>query len=269
MNGSLEKISKNVRKDIINMTYNVGSLGAHIGGSLSLVEIMTVLYSKANINRYNIDDELRDRIILSKGHGVIAQYAIMKQIGVLSEEDLSSFKKNDSLLSAHPCINRPKGIEFSSGSLGLGLSLGVGVCLALKRKKNNKSKVYVILGDGECNEGSIWEAAMSASHFKLNNLVAIIDKNGLQYDGNTEDIMMLGALEEKFKSFGWEVVSVNGHSCEELLRAFDTKADKPLAIIANTVKGHGVSFIENNHAWHNHRLSKEQYLQAIREQELI
>ncbi len=264
-----QNIVKEVRKDIITMTYNVGSLGAHIGGSLSLAEIMAVLYLKANINKNNLQDESRDRIILSKGHGVIAQYAAMKQIGIINKEDILTFKKNNSILTAHPSLNSSIGIEFSSGSLGMGLSLGVGVCLALKRKNNKKSKVYVILGDGECNEGSIWEACASASHYNLKNLVAIIDKNNLQYDGATEDVLSMASLEEKFKSFGWDTISIDGHNCNEIYNAIKLEIKKPLAIIANTIKGNGVSFIANDYTWHNHRLTKEQYAQAIKEQELI
>ena len=265
---SLEKKVLETRKDIIKMTYNAGIIGAHIGGSLSLAEIMTVLYSKTNINKDILCAEERDRIILSKGHGVIAQYAAMKQAGILTEDLLVTFKKNGSLLSAHPSMNRPKGIEFSSGSLGQGLSLGVGVCLALKRKNNYKSKVFVILGDGECDEGSVWESVMSAAHFILNNLVAIVDKNNLQYDGKTDNVMSLGSLEDKFRSFGWDVCSINGHSCSEIINAINIKHDKPLAIIANTIKGNGVSFIANDYTWHNHRLKLEEYEQAMKEQEV-
>ena len=263
----LEKISTEIRKDIIRMTYNTGLVGAHIGGSLSLAEIMAVLYSKANINKDNLNNENRDRIILSKGHGVIAQYAAMKQVGIITYEDILTFKKNDSLLSAHPSMNRPQGIEFSSGSLGQGLSLGVGVCLALKRKNNLTSKVFVILGDGECNEGSVWEAVMSAAHYNLNNLIVIVDKNKFQYDGNTFDIMNMDNLEGKFKSFNWDVVTVNGHNCNEIFGAINKVHYKPLAIIADTVKGKGVSFIENDYKWHNHRLTDVQYEQAMKEQE--
>ena len=266
---SMEQSAIEIRKDIIKMTYNTGFMGAHIGGSLSLAEIMAVLYSKANINKVNIVNEDRDRIILSKGHGVIAQYAAMKQAGILSDDDLLTFKQNDSLLSAHPSLNRLLGIEFSSGSLGQGLSLGVGVSLALKKKKNLTSKVYVILGDGECDEGSVWEAAMSAAQYKLNNLIAIIDKNQLQYDGKTTDVMNIDNLADKFKSFNWETITVNGHSCDEIAKAIISEHTLPLAIIANTIKGNGVSFMSGDYTWHNHRLTEEQYIQALEEQETI
>lgn len=265
----IKKIAVEVRKSVLKMTYEVGAVGAHIGGSLSLVEIMSVLYTFCNINKNNLNKEDRDRIILSKGHGVIAQYAAMKEVGILDEKLLSTFKKNGSILSAHPSMNNGIGIEFSSGSLGQGLSLGVGVALALKRKLNNKSKVYVIVGDGECNEGSIWEAAMSASHFKLDNLVLIIDKNNLQYDGNTQDVMSMNSLEAKFNSFGFETVSIDGHNCLQIINAVNKKSTKPIAIIANTIKGKGVSFIEGDYKWHNHRLTQEQYEIALQELEGI
>ncbi len=191
----LKNLSKRIRKDILQMGLNVGIQGSHLGGSLSLVEIMSVLYSD-NFNLKKTDDANRDRMILSKGHGVMAQYAAMKEVGLLNE-DLSTFKQNGSKLSAHPSlIHKLEGIEFASGSLGQGFSQGIGVALALKKKNNTKSKVFVILGDGECNEGSIWEAALSAAHFKLNNIIVIVDKNGLQYDGQTSEVMSLESLED-------------------------------------------------------------------------
>ncbi len=268
MNDNLRTISKKIRKDILLMGLNTGNQGSHLGGSLSLVEIMAVLYTKV-LNLEGFNSENRDRVILSKGHGVMAQYAAMKENNLL-DEDLLTFKQDGSKLSAHPSLlhNLP-GIEFASGSLGQGLSLGVGVALGLRRKKNNKSKVYVILGDGECNEGSVWEAAMSAAHFKLDNLIVIVDKNGLQYDGKTDDVMSLGSLDKKFISFGFKALTVDGHDEEELLNALNiSHENQPIAIIANTIKGKGVSFIENDKTWHNKRLTKEQYEQAIAEVEL-
>lgn len=264
----LRTISKRIRKDILLMGLNTGNQGSHLGGSLSLVEIMAVLYSRV-LNLEDFNSESRDRVILSKGHGVMAQYAAMKENNLL-EEDLLTFKQDGSKLPAHPSLlhNLP-GIEFATGSLGQGLSLGVGVALGLKRKKNDKSKVYVVLGDGECNEGSVWEAAMSAAHYKLDNLVVIVDKNGLQYDGKTEDVMSMGFLDKKFIAFGFKAVSVDGHNEEEILNALSISHDnQPIAIIANTIKGKGVSFIENDKTWHNKRLTKEQYEQAIAEVEL-
>jgi transketolase len=258
--------SKQMRIDVIRMTRHSGNIGAHIGGSLSMIEIMAVLYN--GVIKFKKDDttwEGRDRFILSKGHGVMAQYAAMKSIGLLSDDDLMTFKNNETRLYAHPSMNLQIGIEFSSGSLGQGLSLGVGTALALRKKNNYSSHVYVLVGDGECNEGQIWEAAMAASHFKLNNLTVIVDKNKLQYDGETADVMNMDNFAAKWSAFGFETLTVDGHSVEQLLVAFRTGTNKPKAIIAETVKGKGVSFMENNPAWHNNRLTEDQYKQAMAE----
>lgn len=260
--------ARRIRQDIIRMTHHAGSVGAHIGGSLSLVEVMAVLYSGTmRCNPDDFGDEMRDRLILSKGHGVMAQYAAMKDAGLISEEDLLSFKADGSPFSAHPSMNMRYGIEFSSGSLGQGLSLGVGVCLALKRKGNHSSKAYVVLGDGECDEGQIWEAASSASHYGLANLVVIVDCNHLQYDGPTETVMDKAALADRWRAFGWTVREVDGHRPEELICALETPHEVPLAVIAHTVKGKGVSFMEGVASWHNGRLNDEQFEQAMAEQE--
>lgn len=256
--------SSQMRIDVIRMTKQTGNTGAHAGGSLSMVEIMAVLYNA--VMKYKISNtrwEERDRFILSKGHGVIAQYAAMKSIGILTDEELMTFKKNETRLYAHPSMNMDIGIEFSSGSLGQGLSLGVGTALALKRKLNYDSRVFVLLGDGECNEGQIWEAAASASHFKLNNLTVIIDKNKLQYDGETTLVLNMDNIEDKWKAFGFTCVVVDGHSVEQLIEAFNVVSDKPITIVAETIKGKGITFMENNPEWHNNRLSDEQYKQAM------
>lgn len=259
-----KKTAQNIRIDAVELTYKMGAVGAHIGGGLSLAEVMAVLYMAVlNIDPNDLNNENRDRLIFSKGHGTLALYPAMKYAGILTQEELNTYKKTDTFLSAHPTMNPDKGIEFSSGSLGQGLSLGVGSCLALKRKGNEKSCVYVILGDGECNEGSVWEAAQSAAHFGCLNLIAVIDCNGLQYDGATETIMGGGALFNKWKSFGWEAVEVDGHDVSQLLKAFHTPHEKPLAILAHTVKGKGVSYMENNPVWHNHSLNDSQYEKAL------
>ncbi len=257
----LNNISKQIRCDLIEMTYNTGYQGAHIAGSLSLVEILTALYFNIlNFDPKNPDNENRDRFILSKGHGVMTQYAIFKQIGLITKEELLTYKKNNSLLSAHPCMNKDLGIEFSSGSLGQGLSLAVGCALALKHNKNLTSKVYVLLGDGECNEGSVWESAMSASHYNLDNLIVIIDRNFLQYDDKTENIIKLEPFKNKWESFGFITTCTDGHNIEELIKAFQTQhKQKPLCIIANTIKGKGISFMENEAKWHNGVLTKDLY----------
>ena len=231
-------------------------------------EMLAALY--AGYLRYDRDDdnwEERDRVILSKGHAALALYPALVQAGILDRERLKDFKKNGSQLSGHPSLNGLPGIEFASGSLGQGLSLGVGVCLALKRKNNDRSRVFVFLGDGECDEGSVWEAAASASHFGLNKLTAVIDTNKIQYDGDTNDILSMSPMGEKWKAFGWEVIELDGHNVEALIDAYNTKSEKPLVIIANTVKGKGVSFMENNWRFHNARLSKKQYEQSVEELE--
>lgn len=260
--------AKQMRKDALYMTYKAGNPGAHIGGGLSMIEIMATLYvgiMKLDIN--DMKNENRDRFILSKGHGVLGLYTAMNQAGLIDREEYDGFKKNDTFLTGHPSMNLERGIEFSSGSLGQGLSLGVGTCIALREKGNTSSRAFVLLGDGECNEGSVWEAAMSAAHFKLNNLVAIVDKNGIQYDGGTDKIMDMGNLKDKWESFGWEVVELDGHNIEELYEAFNLITEKPKVIIAHTVKGKGVSFMENNSLWHNSRLTDKQYEEAMAEQE--
>jgi transketolase len=208
----------------------------------------------------------RDRFILSKGHGSMPYYAALHLLGVVTEDELMTFKSNDTFLYGHPSMNRDRGIEFSSGSLGLGLAVGLGTAMALRRKKNADSRVFVLMGDGECNEGSVWESALCASHFGLDNVVAIVDKNGLQYDGPTESILAMDDLSAKWESFGWTAVSVDGHDVGALLEAFGVSTAKPKVIIANTVKGKGVSFMENNPSWHHNRLSQAQLDQAIEEQ---
>lgn len=261
-----EEIAKQIRIDAIRLTHNMGHVGAHIGGGLSLAEIMAVLYGCVmNITPQNVQSEGRNRLIFSKGHGTLALYPAMKYAGLVTDEELETYKQTDTFLYAHPCMNAEKGIEFSSGSLGQGLSLGVGVSLALKRKNNLTSKIYVILGDGECNEGSIWEAAQSAAHYHCSNLVAIVDKNSIQYDGLTSDIMDDSPLADKWRSFGWEVRECDGHSVKELIDVLTPGSEKPLVILANTIKGKGVSFMEGNPAWHNHSLSDKQYELALEE----
>ena len=265
---SIQTIANEIRKDIIKMTFAAGYQGAHIGGSLSLCEIMAVLYHDVmNYSSEMTNNPLRDRLVLSKGHGAIALYAALKSIGVLTENELMTYKQDGSIVTAHPSFLPDKGMEFASGSLGQGLSIGVGVAIGLT-KKEIPSKVYVIVGDGECDEGSIWEAAASAAHYKLNNIICIVDKNGLQYDGCTESVLNMGSLSEKFKSFGWDAVEVDGHDCDALSKALRQAKDKPLAVICNTVKGKGVSFIENEYKWHNASLNDAQYSQAMAEQEV-
>jgi len=263
-----EDAAKRIRRHIIDMTYNTGKTGAHLGGSLSIVELLAGLY--AGEIRYHADDpnwEGRDRVILSKGHAAMALYPAMVEAGIINEAELSTFKQDGSKLGGHPSLNGLPGIEFASGSLGQGLSLGVGVCLAMKRKGNQDSRAFVFLGDGECDEGSVWEAAASASHYGLSNLVVVVDMNGIQYDGYTTEVMDMAPFEKKWQDFGWNTISIDGHNIEQILEAFSQRGEKPIAILAHTVKGKGVSFMENNWRFHNAALSKEQYEQAVGELE--
>ena len=265
-----EDAAKRIRKQILDMTYSTGNTGAHLGGSLSIVDLLAALYLGV-LNYDNKDPNYcdRDRVILSKGHAALALYPTLAEAGIIDFSELDSFKKDGSRLGGHPSLNGLPGIEFASGSLGQGLSLGVGVCLGLKRKNNQTSKVYVFLGDGECDEGSVWEAAMSASHFGLQQLIAVIDSNSVQYDGYTKDVMNLESQKEKWESFGWETAVINGHDIHQILEAYRKVHEKPLAIIANTVKGKGISFMENNYRYHNASLSKELYERAVNELEEI
>ena len=263
----IKALAKKIRKNILNMSLAAGASSSHFGGSLATVEIMATLYN--SVLKFNSSQPLwedRDRFILSKGHACLGYYSVLSEKGFFSNDDLELFEKNGSFLLGHPVINKNKGIEFSNGSLGMGLSLGIGVAIAAKR--NNKYyKVFVLIGDGECNEGSVWEASMSAAHFKLNNLTAILDKNNLQQTGSNEDIMSTTNLGNKWKSFNWEVIEVDGHNILQILTAFNQKTDKPKLILANTVKGKGFSFSENNNDWHHKIMSKKQYDQALEELE--
>ena len=261
----MREAAKEMRVDAINATHRTGNVGAHIGGTLSMIEIMAVLYLDVmNLREVGACAPERDRFILSKGHGVLAQYTALKQIGLLNTEELTQFKKKGSHLFAHPSRNLQLGIEFSSGSLGQGVSLAVGVALGLKRN-GNPAQVYVLVGDGECDEGSVWEAVASAAHFKLDNLTIIVDQNGLQYDGRTDDVLSMTSLAAKFEAFGCQTLSVNGHDIVALLRAFDAPKYGPKAILAETIKGKGVSFMEHNPLWHNGRLTDPQHQQALAE----
>lgn len=254
-----------MRVDVLRMGAGTGANGAHFGGGLSLVEIMAVLY----LGVMSVDPdrpawEERDRFILSKGHGAMAYYAALKHAGFVSDAELLTFKSNNTFLYGHPSRNVARGIDFSTGSLGLGLSLAVGAAMGMRRNGNETSRVFVVLGDGECDEGSVWESAASASHFRLGNVVAIVDKNGLQYDGPTGQILSMDDLGQKWRSFGWEVRSVDGHDVRALYEALvDLPSDQPTVVIADTVKGKGVSFMEGNPAWHHGKMSASQKEQAM------
>lgn len=254
---------KDIRKRILELAFKAGPNGSHLGGSLSAVEILNTLYHSGF--NFNPADESRDRLILSKGHAALALYCVLESVGIITKEDAETFEQNGTTLFAHAKKNISKGIEFSGGSLSLGISYAVGVALACKSKGIN-NRIFVLLGDGECDEGLVWEAVMSAVNYHLDNLTFIVDCNGLQSDGYTKDVMDHSPLEKKFEGFGCEVVSVDGHSEKEVAEAYKVKSkDCPLAIVAHTVKGKGVSFMENLQQWHHGTLSQAQYEQAMEE----
>jgi transketolase len=264
---SLKSIAVKVRRDIVKMISAAGS--GHPGGSLSSVELLVSLYfNHINFDSKNPDSDDRDYFILSKGHVCPVLYAVLAQRGCFELDELATLRKVGSRLQGHPAKDKGlPGIEVSTGSLGYGLSIGVGIAVGMKRAKKD-NKVYVLMGDGEQQEGSVWEAAMSASHFRLDNLCAIVDNNALQIDGSTKSIMNIESLSDKYKAFGWNVISVDGHNFDEIDDAYNRfKADSgnPTVIIAETVKGKGVSFMENAVEWHGKAPSKEFLQKAIEE----
>lgn len=264
----LKRMAVNIREDIVRTSRDC-SEGVHVGGSLSMAEILSVLFFEvARVDPKNPKWEDRDRIVLSKGHGNVGFAAAMARRGFFPLEELKHFDMLDAPLSMHVDKHRMPGVEISSGSLGHGLPISVGIALGGKMDKADW-KVYCILGDGELMEGSVWEAAMSAPHFKLDNLTAIIDRNQFCLDGPTEEIMTLEPLSKKFTDFGWFVLETDGHDVEDLLKAFNTTCPVgiPKVIIANTLKGKGVSFIENTTASHFARFKPEQAEQALVELE--
>ncbi|MGI5173191.1 transketolase [Treponema sp. OMZ 840] len=250
-----------IRCKSLETAYYTGA--AHIGGSLSTVEILTVLYYKImNVNPVNFKEKAHDRFILSKGHGALALYAILADKGFYAENELHSVKRFRALLQGHPIKTIP-GIEMSSGSLGQGISFGIGKAIALERQ-HNTSRVFVLAGDGEMQEGQNWEALLLGAKCGLKNLTVIVDANKLQLDNTIERVLSSNtALKEKFAAFGWDALEVDGHNIDELEKAFECKpSDKPKAVIANTVKGKGVSFMENALEWHSAKISTEQLLKA-------
>ena len=260
----MASINNEIRKDIIDMVYNASS--GHIGGALSLVEIMHVLYFKVmNIDPKNPEMSERDYFILSKGHASAVLYATLSHKGFFDREELKTSRKFGTKLQGHPDRKKLKGVEASTGSLGQGVSIAVGCALGLKAS-SKPNKVYTIVGDGEMQEGSFWEASMAASHYKLDNFTLVIDNNGLQIDGDNNDVMSLGDIKAKMSSFGFDVYSVDGHDEDALLKAFNEPMNnKPKCILAKTVKGKGVSFMENNFGWHGKAPSKEEYEKAMKE----
>ena len=261
----LQKIACKVRMGVIEGTYNAKS--GHPGGSLSISDTLTYLYfNKMNVDASNPEDPDRDRFVLSKGHTAPALYAVLAQKGYFAEEELKSLRHIGALLQGHPCIHIP-GVDMSSGSLGQGISAACGMALA--GKLDGKSyKVYTILGDGEIEEGQVWEAAMFAAHKKLTNLVAIVDNNGLQIDGPISEVCSPEPITDKFAAFGWHVITMDAHDFDSIDRAFEAAekvTDKPVAIIQKSVKGKGVSFMENQVGWHGTAPNKDQYDLAMAE----
>ncbi len=268
MNSNIDRFQEhalNIRKSIFEAINAAGS--GHVGGSLSIVEILTTLYfHEMNIDMDNPCWADRDRLVMSKGHASPALYSVLAEKGFFSKEMLKSFRQIDSILSGHAEMHVP-GVDMSTGSLGQGLSIAVGMALAGKAEQKDY-RVYCIIGDGELEEGQIWEAAMSAGHYHLDNLVAIIDNNGLQIDGAIEDIMSSYPIDEKFRAFNWNVINIDGHAYDQIIKAYGDARNakgRPTAIVAKTVKGKGVSFMENNVAWHGKPPNQDQYEQAMNE----
>lgn len=262
----LKEIAQNIRIDIIRAIHAAGS--GHPGGSLSAADIVTALYFREmNIDSKNPKMLTRDKFILSKGHAGPVQYAALAEKGFFPKEDLLTLRKMGSKLQGHPDMKKVPGIEMSTGSLGQGFSVSVGMALA-NRMDSNEGRIYVLLGDGEIQEGIVWEAAMSAAHYGLDNLTAILDWNGLQIDGKNEDVMTVSPVDEKFKSFGWNVLYIDGHNFDEIVEAFNKARNtegKPTIIIAKTIKGKGVSFMEDNPGWHGKAPSDEEAKKAVEE----
>lgn len=261
----LKENAKDLRQDIVRVCYR--SSDGHVGGSLSAVDILNTLYfSELDNNPDNQDDPNRDRFVLSKGHIAEALYVVLAKKGYFEREKLDTFSCLNSKYFGHPC-NEVPGIDLNTGSLGHGLPLAVGLALGAK-KQNRDYRTYVLMGDGELAEGSVWEGAMAATHYKLDNLCAIVDRNRLQISGETENVMGLGDLKKKWQAFGFEVIEIDGNDYEELLFAFEkakTVKDRPTLVLANTVKGKGVSFMENEASWHHGLLDERQYSQALKE----
>ena len=262
----LNQKAKEIRKDIIEAVYNAKS--GHPGGALSIADILAVLYFKElRIDEKKPRWEERDRLVLSKGHCSSGLYAALAERGYFEKEKLKTFRKLDSILQGHPDLNQIPGVDMTSGSLGQGLSVANGMAIAGKMD-NKDYRVYAILGDGEIEEGQVWEAAMTANKYKLDNLCVIVDNNNLQIDGTIEEVMSSYPIDEKFKSFGFNVINIDGNDIEQIINAFDEAKQvkgKPTCIVAKTVKGKGVSFMENKVEWHGKAPSEEEYLQAMKD----
>lgn len=253
---NLEKISNEVRKNILLQIHSANS--GHPGGALSCADILVSIYFKL-INE-------GDKVILSKGHASAALYAVLAEKGFFDKEELRTFRKLNSKLQGHPSLHKIAGVDAPSGSLGQGLSIANGIALSFKMDKK-ENHVYCIIGDGESQEGQIWEAAMTANQYKLNNVIAFLDYNKLQIDGSNDEVMTISPIKEKFEAFGWFVKEIDGHNFDEIIEVVELSKsqDKPSMIIANTIKGHGVSFMENKASWHGKAPNDEEYELALKE----
>ena len=263
-----KKIASRIRMDVIEEVHSAGS--GHPGGSLSAADIVTALYfGEMNIDPKNPQMKGRDKFVLSKGHAAPVQYAALAEKGYFPKEELTTLRKLGSRLQGHPNMHKLPGIEMSTGSLGQGFAVCVGMAIANKID-NDPGRIYTLLGDGELQEGLIWEAAMASAHYKLDNLCVIVDWNGLQIDGRNDDVMTVSPVDEKFKAFGFNVLTIDGHSFEQIFEAFKQAREckgKPTAIIAKTHKGRGVSLMEDQAGWHGKAPDDQQAQQAISELE--
>ncbi|MDO5063003.1 MAG: transketolase [Peptostreptococcaceae bacterium] len=260
--------ARNIRANALKMIAKAGS--GHPGGSLSIADILSVLYfDKMNVDPKDPLMEDRDRLVLSKGHAAPGLYATLFEKGYFGQEEMESLRQVNSMLQGHPDMKGTPGVDMTTGSLGQGLSTAVGMALGAKYKKSDLT-VYSIIGDGEVQEGQIWEAAMAATHYKLNNLIVFLDHNGLQIDGKNEDVMGIEPIGEKFASFGWEVIAIDGHDIDQISDAVDKakrSSDRPTLIHAKTVKGKGVSFMEDQYGWHGVAPKPEELEMALKELE--
>jgi transketolase len=266
----LKKKAKELRKDIISVVY--GARSGHPGGSLSEIDMLVGLYYyKLKIDPKNPAWEDRDRFVLSKGHASPGLYAVLADRGYFPKSELDGFRRLGRMLQGHPELNTP-GVEFAGGSLGQGICVALGLALGLRLAKK-RCKVYAMIGDGEAQEGAVWEASMAAAFHKSDNLIVILDKNQIQETGMTKEVMDLGDVEAKWRAFGWNVLSINGHDMGQILSALDAASEsnngKPTIIISNTIKGRGVSFMELNHKFHGKAPNDEEYKLALEEIEKI
>lgn len=260
-----EKFCNTVRNDVLSMIFNHKS--GHIGSAYSCVEIVVALYMFVlRVNPNNPNYQNRDRFILSKGHAAPTLYSVLSHRGFFSTDILQTFREYGSILQGHPDMNKTPGVDMTSGSLGNGLSIGVGMALGLNLN-GSSSEVFVLLGDGELQEGMVWEAAMTANKYHLSNLTAIVDYNGLQINGPVEEVTSLGDVEAKWKAFGWNVIWIDGHNLASILNGINEskKIGTPTVLIAKTIKGKGVSFMEGQAEWHSKVPSKEEFVKALRE----